>query len=210
MDWANVTPLELVDALREVEWSTPPRPLAEFFQKFTPPKNASKWQSRVKCNIYYYRTNYLFIIFLILFFSFLRKPTALLAAITSILAVSCLNDSFALALSERLTRSIRRLSPPLAAKLRAPAVRTGVRGRPLRGQVYICGQDRRIVVALLMLVSTYLWYVRRGVYTVLFSLIISTGVIALHATFRSPNLKARLNSFREEFRAVWRGYTDAP
>ena len=31
----------------------------------------------------------------------------------------------------------------------------------------------------------------------------------LHASFRTPNLKARLNSFREEFRAVWRGYSDA-
>ena len=34
--------------------------------------------------------------------------------------------------------------------------------------------------------------------------------ICLHATFRSPNLKARLNSYREEFRAVWRGYSDVP
>ena len=36
MDWANVTPGELVDALREVDWNTRPRPLTEFFAKFTP------------------------------------------------------------------------------------------------------------------------------------------------------------------------------
>ena len=37
----------------------------------------------------------------------------------------------------------------------------------------------------------------------------SGAVPTLHASFRTPNLKARLNSFREEFRAVWRGYSDA-
>ena len=52
MDWSNVGPGELADALREVEWSTPPRPLAEFFQKFSVPKNAEKWKSRLKCNAY--------------------------------------------------------------------------------------------------------------------------------------------------------------
>lgn len=30
----------------------------------------------------------------------------------------------------------------------------------------------------------------------------------LHATLRTPNLKARLNTFREEFRAVWRNYSE--
>jgi hypothetical protein len=30
----------------------------------------------------------------------------------------------------------------------------------------------------------------------------------LHASFRTPNLKARLNTFREEFRAVWRNYSE--
>jgi PRA1 family protein 3 len=30
----------------------------------------------------------------------------------------------------------------------------------------------------------------------------------LHASFRKPNLKARLNTFREEFRAVWRNYSE--
>ena len=52
MEWGNVTGEELVDALREVEWSSPPRPLTEFFQRFTAPKNYSKWTSRLKCNIY--------------------------------------------------------------------------------------------------------------------------------------------------------------
>lgn len=30
----------------------------------------------------------------------------------------------------------------------------------------------------------------------------------IHASLRTPNLKARLNTFREEFRAVWRNYSE--
>ena len=45
--------------------------------------------------------------------------------------------------------------------------------------------------------------------TIARTLIISFGFCLLHATFRSPNLKARLNSAHEEFRAVWRGYAEA-
>lgn len=32
------------------------------------------------------------------------------------------------------------------------------------------------------------------------------GAVLLHAVFRAPNLKARMASARQEFRAVWRGY----
>ena len=37
------------------------------------------------------------------------------------------------------------------------------------------------------------------------TLALSCALVLLHATFRSPNLKARLSSVNEEFRAVWRG-----
>ena len=36
----------------------------------------------------------------------------------------------------------------------------------------------------------------------------SAAVILAHASMRTPNLKTRLASAREEFRAVWRGYND--
>jgi hypothetical protein len=52
MDWSNVTVEELIDELKEVEWATPPRPLPEFFQKFSTPKTQSKWNARLKCNFY--------------------------------------------------------------------------------------------------------------------------------------------------------------
>eukprot|EP00897_Mesotaenium_endlicherianum_P010257 jgi/Mesen1/925/ME000117S00079 len=212
MDWSNVTGEELLDALKEVEWTTPPRPLTEFFQKFSTPKSYSKWEGRLKCNAYYYRTNYFAIITLVLVFAFLRNPLALGAVALAAFSLACLNDSFAVAVNERVMRGIRRLSPPLAAKLRAPASsRAGGRaGRPLKGAVHICGQDRRVIVALLSALSAVCWYLTSAILTFFGGIVLALGLTILHATFRSPNLKARLNSFREEFRAVWRGYSDAP
>ncbi|KAJ7283104.1 hypothetical protein O6H91_Y347500 [Diphasiastrum complanatum] len=179
MDWGNVTAEDLVNALKEVEWSTPPRPLAEFFSKFTVPKTRAKWTSRLKCNLYYYRTNYFILVTLVL-----------------------------VAFSERLVRLARRISPPLAAKLRAP-ITPGARGRPLKGTIYICGRDRRFVVSSIFAISALLWFLLSS-YVIVFGAL-AAGIIFswIHASFRTPNLKARLNSFREEFRAVWRGYSDA-
>ncbi|CAM6079392.1 unnamed protein product [Sphagnum tenellum] len=208
MDWSNVTAEELVDALKEVEWATPPRPLPEFFQKFTTPKTQSKWNARLKCNVYYYRTNYLIILTLMLVIALVRRPLSLVAVIFAALSIGCLNDSFAMSVSEKLTKAIRKISPPLAAKM-SPPVSSGTRGRPLKGAVYICGKDRRFFVVGLMSVSVLLWFLSSAIYLIFGSLVLGILLILLHASLRTPNLKARLNSFREEFRAVWRGYSDA-
>ena len=58
MDWGTVSNAELLSALREVDWKQRPRSATEFFTRFTPPKSSSRLASRVKCNVYYYRTNY--------------------------------------------------------------------------------------------------------------------------------------------------------
>lgn len=52
MDWESVTTEDLIDALREVDWSAPPRPVSEFFSRFTTPRSLSKLESRLKCNLY--------------------------------------------------------------------------------------------------------------------------------------------------------------
>ena len=54
----------------QVEWAAAPRSPKEFFAKFTPPKTASKWASRMKCNAYFYRTNYVLIVLLTLTVAF--------------------------------------------------------------------------------------------------------------------------------------------
>ncbi|KAJ6922410.1 hypothetical protein NC652_016148 [Populus alba x Populus x berolinensis] len=93
MDWGNVTAEDLIDALREVDWSSPPRPLSEFFSRFTLPKSSSKWNSRLKCNLYYYRTNYFIMMVLIMGLGFLRRPLAIVAALLTALSIAFMNDS---------------------------------------------------------------------------------------------------------------------
>jgi len=52
MDWDSVAAEDVIEALREVEWSASPRSLAEFFSRFAFPRSFSKWMSRLKCNLY--------------------------------------------------------------------------------------------------------------------------------------------------------------
>jgi hypothetical protein len=51
-------------------------------------------------------------------------------------------------------------------------------------------------------------YFTGAVRTILRTSVLAGALVLLHATFRSPNLKARLSSVNEEFRAVWRGYNE--
>ncbi|XP_013621998.1 PREDICTED: PRA1 family protein A1 isoform X1 [Brassica oleracea var. oleracea] len=233
MDWGSVTAEDLVDALREVDWSSPPRPLSEFFSRFTVPKSLAKWDSRLKCNLYYYRTNYFIMIVFILGLGFLTRPLAILSAFLTAVTVAFLNDSFAGSFSEKATRTIRSFSPQLAAKMRPPLAyvsllpspsflaclliiclylvlyRPVIRGRPsAKRAIYICGQPRWVFVLISSLVSFALWYISCGLFTVSLALLIGLLATILHATLRTPNLKARLNTFREEFRAVWRNYSE--
>ncbi|OWM81782.1 hypothetical protein CDL15_Pgr007820 [Punica granatum] len=202
MDWGNVTAEDLIDALREVDWSSPPRPLAEFFSKFTVPRSYAKWNSRLKCNLYYYRTNYFIMVVVILGLGFLRRPLAIVAALLTALSIAILNDS------EKVTRSVRQISPHLAAKMRPPHTPV-IRGRPsAKRAIFICGRPRWVFVLIFSSASVSLWFVSCGLLTVLWAFTIGLLATILHASFRTPNLKARLNTFREEFRAVWRNYSE--
>lgn len=79
----------------QVDWSVPPRPFGEFFGKFTGLPDQGKLLPRVKCNLYYYRTNYLILVVLAFCGAFLRSLGALLAIAVCLLGAMCLNDSFA-------------------------------------------------------------------------------------------------------------------
>ncbi|KAH7678166.1 Prenylated rab acceptor PRA1 protein [Dioscorea alata] len=146
MDWGNVTTEDLIDALREVDWSSPPRPVSEFFSRFTFPRSYSKWNSRLKCNLYYYRTNYFIMIIFVLGIAFVTKPLAIVAALLTGLSIAFLNDSFAVTFNEKVTRTVRQFSPHLAAKLRPP-ITPVLRGRPsTKRAIHICGQPRWVFV----------------------------------------------------------------
>ncbi|CAA7389781.1 unnamed protein product [Spirodela intermedia] len=208
MDWGSVTAQDLVDALREVEWSSPPRPVSEFFSRFTVPRSYSKWSSRLKCNLYYYRTNYFILMIFILAIGFLRKPLAIIAALLTGFSIALLNDSFAVTFNEKITRSVRQISPHLAAKMRPPIMPV-LRGRPsVKRAIHICGRPRWMFVLIFSAASSTVWIISCSLLTVLWALLIGLFATLLHGTFRTPNLKARLNTFREEFRAVWRNYSE--
>eukprot|EP00262_Sarcandra_glabra_P007257 TRINITY_DN1993_c4_g1_i2.p1 TRINITY_DN1993_c4_g1~~TRINITY_DN1993_c4_g1_i2.p1 ORF type:complete len:210 (+),score=0.94 TRINITY_DN1993_c4_g1_i2:219-848(+) len=208
MDWGNVTAEDLIDALREVDWSSPPRPLTEFFSRFTIPRSSSKWNSRLKCNLYYYRTNYFLMIIFILGLGFLRKPLAIVATVLTGLSLAFLNDSFAVTFNEKVTRTVRQFSPHLAAKMRPP-ITPVIRGRPsAKRAIHICGWPRWTFVLIFSAASCILWFTSYSLLTVLWAFVIGLLATILHASFRTPNLKARLNTFREEFRAVWRNYSE--
>jgi hypothetical protein len=79
----------------QVDWAAPPRAPKEFFAKFTPPKTAAKWTSRLKCNVYFYRTNYFIILGIVLTAAFVRNPAALLAVALLCFDLLLFNDTFA-------------------------------------------------------------------------------------------------------------------
>lgn len=155
-----------------------------------------------------YRTNYFIMITVILGLGFLRRPVAIIAALLTALSIAFLNDSFAGTFNEKVTRTVRQFSPHLAAKMRPPLTPV-IRGRPsAKRAIYICGRPRWVFVLIFSCVSFILWYVSCGLLTVLWALAVGLLATILHASFRTPNLKARLNTFREEFRAVWRNYSE--
>lgn len=144
----------------------------------------------------------------ILGMGFLRKPVSILAAFSTGLSIAFLNDSFAVTFNEKVTRTVRQFSPHLAAKMRPP-LRPVIRGRPSsKRSIHICGRPRWVFVVLFSVVSCFLWMTSCSLLTVLWALIVGLLATLLHASFRTPNLKARLNTFREEFRAVWRNYSE--
>ncbi len=115
-DWNSVSLEELLEALREVDphvvhnialtlsrtqvdWSYP-RPLTEFIlapNAFMIPKTGSKLSSRLKNNLYYYRSNYLLLFLLSFTVCFMRNPFALLALLVFTAGLLCLNDPTAIA-----------------------------------------------------------------------------------------------------------------
>ncbi|GMP50905.1 hypothetical protein CsSME_00017329 [Camellia sinensis var. sinensis] len=156
----------------------------------------------------YYRTNYFIMIVFILGLGFLRRPLTIIAAAFTALSVALLNDSFAGTFNEKVTRTVRKFSPHLAARMRPPLIPV-IRGRPsAKRAIYISGQPRWVFVLIFSSASFILGFVSCGLLTVLWAFAIGLLAALLPASFRTPNLKARLNTFCEEFRAVWRNYSE--
>jgi hypothetical protein len=155
-----------------------------------------------------YRTNYFILFVFVLGLALVTRPLALVGAALTALSIAFLNDSFAASFNEKFIRTIRHFSPHMAAKMRPPHMPV-IRGRSTaRKTVYVCGKPRWVFVITFLTASLVMWFSSCGLLWVLYALLTSLAVIIVHASIRTPNLKARLNTFREEFRAVWRNYSE--
>lgn len=204
MDWNNVTTEDMVDALRQIDWKARPRPLVEMVRNFTLPRSSKKLKSRLKCNVYYYRANYFLLVVFSYLLSFYRNPGSLAALAVGVVALLCVNDNFAIQTNDKLMRVIRKVYPPLAAKLRALARSVG--GRPDK-HIYICGVKRKVAVIFLSLSTLVMMYVTSAVGSLLWATLVGFGCVLLHASLRTHNLKAKMVNARQEFRSVWREYS---
>lgn len=192
-----------------MDWNQPPRPLGEFFSQFSNPQTQQKLQARLKCNVYYYRANYAIILLAVLAITFMRNVTALVALATCTFGLLCLNDTFATSLSDKALRLVRKVHPPVAQRIRSLSGGHSGLGAPgkVGRDVRIAGVKRSFVVFAVLGLGLLLLYRTRALLLLAWAGLIGDGAVLLHASVRSPNLKARLASAREEFRAVWRGYT---
>mmetsp|Transcript_23524 Transcript_23524/g.64852 ORF Transcript_23524/g.64852 Transcript_23524/m.64852 type:complete len:254 (-) Transcript_23524:359-1120(-) len=212
MDWGNVSTKELVEAIRDASSWGRPRPLRDFFGKFSVPRDVPKWIARLKANAFYYRASYVLLCVLCAILLLVRSLSTLLALVLLTLAVLCGNDSFAGGFNDKLLRVVRRIHPPSALKLRARASAAQPEGSlgSLRGRgkkrLFILMLPRWAAAAGMLLAGALLLNFRWSIREQLVRMSFAWAFMLLHMTFRSPNLKARFTSARDEFQAVWRDY----
>ncbi|KAI3856002.1 hypothetical protein MKX03_037226, partial [Papaver bracteatum] len=115
---------------------------------------------------------------------------------------------FAVNFNEKVSRTVRQFSPHMAAKMRPPITHV-IRGRPSNKRaIHIYGRPRWMFVAVFASMSCFPWFISCSLLTVSWALLIGILSTLLPVSFRTPNLKARLDTFREYFHAVWRNYRE--
>lgn len=163
------------------------------------PKSQAKWASRLKCNAYHYRSNYLLIAAAALALTLLRNPLALLAALFTLMGLLCLNDPFALALNANIMKLVRLAHPATANRMKnyaapAAALAGSRRSRP---KYRIAALPRHLFITLLDALALLLLWRGAALLSLLLALLLALGLPLAHASLRAPNLKARLNSARQ-------------
>ena len=161
-----------------MEWRAKPRPVSEFLRLssggFSAPGSRKKLSARVKCNAYYYRTNYALVLLAALALAAWRNPLGCAAVACALASALLLNDTFAVAFSHALMKAVRRAAPPLAAKIRlhqaGGALQGGGGGAGQRPRVLVLGQDRMRVAAGAAAFSLLLVWWTGAVYTLAFAL----------------------------------------
>lgn len=194
--------------------------MREALSRFSVPKNGQRWRARLKCNAHYFRGNYLALLCLPPLFLLFRRPKCLLGFAIMLVALLCANDAFGAALNEGFVKLLRKLNPHAAAVARSAlglggsagvaaglgaAAVGGPRAPRTRGP-RVLGLPRAVACALIAVLGAWVVWRAGGVARVLGAVLLGVLLPVAHASLRSPNLKVRLGSARDEFRAVWRGY----
>mmetsp|Transcript_22429 Transcript_22429/g.39796 ORF Transcript_22429/g.39796 Transcript_22429/m.39796 type:complete len:227 (+) Transcript_22429:40-720(+) len=216
MDWQNVNTKEFLNACREDEIGRL-KPLVDFFSKFGRPIRIKQIPSRLKCNLYYYRLNYVLVGVILNTIFFITRPLGILSGLIWAFGVLCMNDPFAISVNEVVLRVLRKVSPRLASRARAKAGSESIMSS-YNGGMMASGSHRRKkahYIAFLAQESFCMWCMglsiaffiligglKKAFIIFLLALTISAG----HALMRPPNLRSRINNNRQEFRNVWRDY----
>lgn len=77
------------------DWTQRPRTLLDVVGQFSTPRNQRKWESRLKCNVYYYHTNYAILLAVCLLLPQYSRPLALLGSLILVTSLLLLNNTFA-------------------------------------------------------------------------------------------------------------------
>lgn len=201
MDWNSVKLNDLAEAFQQAEVSHPPRPLSEFFGKFSAPKNTNKAVSRIKCNLWHYRTNYGIVMGSCTGLCLVRNPLGSISLLMLAAGALVFNDTIASRASASIVSGIKSINPQLAAKIRStPGGHDGQSVPPGRKPVAkIAGQDRNALGYGLLGVGSVAAWLTSAVGTLLLGAGLGSACILAHAILRSPNLKARITSARRRF-----------
>ncbi|KAK9825812.1 hypothetical protein WJX74_009635 [Apatococcus lobatus] len=210
MDWSLVTPGELLASLQEVQWNEWPHNPAECFRSLILPRASwSDLSPRLKCNLYHFRTNYGLSLLLAQLIALRQSPTALTAVLMWSFGTLCLNNTFCNVLNVKTFKALRLISPRVARRLQMGGSSSIGLGAPQsrgRKQSRIGGMPRVLTVLVIWGAGGLLLFRSQRLISWTLGTLTGLSLILMHASMRSPNLKARLANARDEFRAVWRGY----
>ena len=203
MDWSSVSTSDIIEQLRlEKEWYKELRnPVDMLVHKYSLPQTRKAWITRLKCNLFHFRINYLLLLLLTSALVLLLRPLSLLYLSLAFVGLLVQNDQFATMTHHRLLKVARLINASYAVKLRVMASNSSsvaASGMSGRRKILIVTVHRDLFSAvvgglgvLLLLVSGTLW-------SLLFYFGLVLVLVALHASSRNPNLKARFNAVKEE------------
>lgn len=73
--------------------------------------------------------------------------------------------------------------------------------------IIVFGIPRMYTAIILYAASVFFVVKTSAIVSLVVAYVVGLGLVGLHASMRSPNLKARLENAQQEFRAAWRGQT---